>query len=232
MPATLGRRRRWRVSAGVLTLSMMAALSVGAAGALPPEVDRALQRARVPEGALVAVVQDAASGRTVLSLGARQPVNPASLAKLFTTAAAMIEDLSRASAERRLRDALVTYTHPHVLVARADHPLREAKRFDMHELRNEVFLVELARAHIARGQGFYAIEPARKVAALARAKEAGAQETVAVGNETIRPGMIGSGPDGSNRDLPVAVIALLIAFGICVLAGGTLAVSNLISRRG
>lgn len=27
----------------------------------------------------------------------------------------MIEDLSRASAERRLREALVTYTHPHVL---------------------------------------------------------------------------------------------------------------------
>jgi DNA replication protein DnaC len=35
---------------------------------------------------------------------------------LFTTAAAMIEDLSRASAEHRLRDALATYTHPHVLV--------------------------------------------------------------------------------------------------------------------
>jgi len=35
---------------------------------------------------------------------------------MFTTAAAPIEDLSRASAERRLRDALVAYTHPHVLV--------------------------------------------------------------------------------------------------------------------
>ena len=35
-------------------------------------------------------------------------------------------------------------SHPHVIVARADHPLREAKRFDMHELRNEVFLLREA----------------------------------------------------------------------------------------
>ena len=64
-------------------------LAAGAVGDLPPEVDTALQRARVPDTALVAVVQDAASGRTVLSLRAAQPVNPASLAKLFTTAAAL-----------------------------------------------------------------------------------------------------------------------------------------------
>lgn len=63
--------------------------AVGAVGDLPPEVDAALQRARVPDTALVAVVQDAASGRTVLSLRAALPVNPASLAKLFTTAAAL-----------------------------------------------------------------------------------------------------------------------------------------------
>ncbi len=48
-----------------------------------------MQRARVPDSALVAVVQEAASGKTVLSVGARQPVNPASLAKLFTTAQAL-----------------------------------------------------------------------------------------------------------------------------------------------
>lgn len=35
---------------------------------------------------------------------------------LFTTAAALIDDLSRASREGRLREALVIYTHPHVLV--------------------------------------------------------------------------------------------------------------------
>lgn len=34
----------------------------------------------------------------------------------FTTAAALIDDLSRASRDGRVRDALATYTHPHVLV--------------------------------------------------------------------------------------------------------------------
>ncbi|MBL8332388.1 MAG: D-alanyl-D-alanine carboxypeptidase/D-alanyl-D-alanine-endopeptidase [Rubrivivax sp.] len=61
----------------------------GTASALPPEVERALDRARVPDSALVAVVQEAGSGRSVLSLRAQQPVNPASLAKLFTTAMAL-----------------------------------------------------------------------------------------------------------------------------------------------
>jgi hypothetical protein len=35
---------------------------------------------------------------------------------LFTTAAELIEDLSNASRKGRLQEALVTYTHPHVLV--------------------------------------------------------------------------------------------------------------------
>jgi len=35
---------------------------------------------------------------------------------LFTTAAALIDELSRASREGRLRNALAAYTHPHVLV--------------------------------------------------------------------------------------------------------------------
>src|SRR5262249_35264762 len=35
---------------------------------------------------------------------------------IFTTAAALIDDLSRASRDGRMREALTTYTHPHVLV--------------------------------------------------------------------------------------------------------------------
>jgi DNA replication protein DnaC len=35
---------------------------------------------------------------------------------LFTTAAALIDELSRAGREGRMRDALAIYTHPHVLV--------------------------------------------------------------------------------------------------------------------
>lgn len=63
----------------------------GAAGAqgLPPEVDAALQRAKIPAEALSVVVQEVGTGRTLLSMGARTAVNPASLAKLVTTAAAL-----------------------------------------------------------------------------------------------------------------------------------------------
>ena len=32
-------------------------------------------------------------------------------------------------------------SHPYVLIGPADHPLREARRFDLHELRNETFLL-------------------------------------------------------------------------------------------
>jgi len=32
-------------------------------------------------------------------------------------------------------------SHPYVLIAPADHPLREARRFDMHELRRDTFLL-------------------------------------------------------------------------------------------
>lgn len=59
------------------------------AQALPAEVNAALQRARVPADAMVVVLQEAGSGRTVLAERAQQPVNPASLAKLPTTLAAL-----------------------------------------------------------------------------------------------------------------------------------------------
>jgi D-alanyl-D-alanine carboxypeptidase/D-alanyl-D-alanine-endopeptidase (penicillin-binding protein 4) len=63
--------------------------SASAASLLPPEVDRALQRARIPEQAVSVVLLDAATGTARLSLHARQAMNPASLSKLFTTAAAL-----------------------------------------------------------------------------------------------------------------------------------------------
>ena len=88
MPWTLGRTLARSALAGMFFAAGLAG-PAAATGALPPEVDQALQRARVPEQALVAVVQDAQTGRTVLSLRAQTPVNPASLAKLFTTAAAL-----------------------------------------------------------------------------------------------------------------------------------------------
>lgn len=72
-----------------LALLVAASGSARAGTELPPEVRAALQRARVPEDALSVVLQEAGSGRSLLSHQARKPVNPASIAKLVTTYAAL-----------------------------------------------------------------------------------------------------------------------------------------------
>ena len=56
---------------------------------LPAEVAAALDRAKVPRDALVAVVQEVGAGRPRLALQADRPVNPASLMKLLTTFSAL-----------------------------------------------------------------------------------------------------------------------------------------------
>ena len=84
--------RPWRRPvqwAGILVALTAAVASPVRANDLPPEVRSALQRARVPEAALSVVVQEAGTGRTVMSHQARQSVNPASLVKLVTTYAAL-----------------------------------------------------------------------------------------------------------------------------------------------
>jgi len=59
-------------------------------GQLPPEVEAALQRAKVPREALHVVVLDTAPHAPArLSWSAQTPVNPASLMKLVTTTAAL-----------------------------------------------------------------------------------------------------------------------------------------------
>ena len=86
MPA---RPRRWLALCGLIAVLCGLPLCATAARALPPEVVAALQRARVPEQALVVQLLEAGSGRSVLSLREQEAVNPASLAKLVTTAAAL-----------------------------------------------------------------------------------------------------------------------------------------------
>ena len=68
----------------------MAALGMGSALAqpLPPEVDAALQRARVPLESVSVVLQEVSNGKPVLLHNPNQLMNPASLAKLLTTLAA------------------------------------------------------------------------------------------------------------------------------------------------
>ncbi|HJW12604.1 MAG TPA: D-alanyl-D-alanine carboxypeptidase/D-alanyl-D-alanine-endopeptidase [Albitalea sp.] len=60
-----------------------------AARALPAEVEAALQRAKVPRDAMVAVVQEVDARRPRLAWQPQRPVNPASLFKLVTTDAAL-----------------------------------------------------------------------------------------------------------------------------------------------
>ena len=55
----------------------------------PAEVAAALARARIPAGALVAVVEEVGGARPRLALQPDRPVNPASLMKLFTTFAGL-----------------------------------------------------------------------------------------------------------------------------------------------
>ncbi len=73
-------------------LGLLLAWLPGLAGAqarLPPEVQQALQRAKLPDDALSVVLEEAGTGRSLLAWQEQRPVNPASLSKLVTTYAAL-----------------------------------------------------------------------------------------------------------------------------------------------
>ena len=80
--------RAWPVCVSACAAAWLSVAAVAAPQALPPEAGRALQAAGVPADALSAVVLDA-SGRRLLQWNESRPVNPASLTKLLTTAAAL-----------------------------------------------------------------------------------------------------------------------------------------------
>jgi D-alanyl-D-alanine carboxypeptidase/D-alanyl-D-alanine-endopeptidase (penicillin-binding protein 4) len=70
-------------------LGLAAAGTAPASDALPAEVVAALQRARIPIEALSVLVQEAGGTRTLLQHQPQLPLNPASVIKLLTTAAAL-----------------------------------------------------------------------------------------------------------------------------------------------
>jgi D-alanyl-D-alanine carboxypeptidase/D-alanyl-D-alanine-endopeptidase (penicillin-binding protein 4) len=85
--AVIGPRRRLVRTSAALLLSMCAGMAVAA---LPPEVLQALRAAEVPPEAMAAVVQEVgAAAPPRLAERPNQPMNPASVFKLFTTAAAL-----------------------------------------------------------------------------------------------------------------------------------------------
>ncbi|MFL6662718.1 MAG: D-alanyl-D-alanine carboxypeptidase/D-alanyl-D-alanine-endopeptidase [Rhizobacter sp.] len=77
-----------RLLASVVLGAWLAAAG-GAPRALPADVEAALDRAKVPRDALVAVVQEVGAAKPRLSWQPQRPVNPASLMKLLTTYAAL-----------------------------------------------------------------------------------------------------------------------------------------------
>ncbi len=90
----IGNSVRWRLAALLLAqLALGICTNAAAADApvasLPAAVEQELQRAHIPAQALVAVVRAVGNDRNRLAVRAQEPVNPASLAKLFTTAAAL-----------------------------------------------------------------------------------------------------------------------------------------------
>lgn len=72
-----------------LAVTLLMASSQVGANPLPADVDAALQRAGVPRESLSVVLQEVGAATPQLSWQARSPVNPASLMKLVTTAAAL-----------------------------------------------------------------------------------------------------------------------------------------------
>lgn len=68
---------------------VLGSLAAVQAQELPPEVDAALRRAKLPASALSAVVVEASGGPRALAWNDHQPVNPASVFKLLTTYAAL-----------------------------------------------------------------------------------------------------------------------------------------------
>jgi DNA replication protein DnaC len=70
----------------------------------------------VTEGRSLILTGKTGRGKTHLAIAIAYRAIQNGFDAVFTTAAALIDDLSRASREGRMRDALATYTHPHVLV--------------------------------------------------------------------------------------------------------------------
>ncbi len=77
-----------RISFALATLFLSAA-AVAASRVLPAEVEAALDQAKLPRDALVAVVQEVGSTSSRVNWQPQKLVNPASLAKLITTSAAL-----------------------------------------------------------------------------------------------------------------------------------------------
>ena len=172
----LATPRRRVVLAALATLVPPSAWPRGpeAAPALPPQVRQALRAAQIPEDALSVVIEEAGGTRTLLSHRPREPVNPASLAKLITTYAAL--DLLGPSwqwntplyTEGPVRDGVLDghlYIQgrgdPRLVVERLWQALRRIQQSGVREIRGDIVLDRSAFAPTGMAPGDFDGDPAR-----------------------------------------------------------------------
>lgn len=168
-----GGPRRREVVAGMALLGLLSR-TVSAASALPPQVRQALRAAQVPEDALSVVIEEAGGARTLLSHRPREPVNPASLAKLLTTYAAL--DLLGPSwqwttplyIDGTVRDGVLEghlYIQgrgdPRLVVERLWQALRRIQQSGLREIRGDIVLDRSAFAPTGVAPGEFDGDPAR-----------------------------------------------------------------------
>lgn len=167
-PARAGR------CGALLLAAALTGTAMAAAPELPPEVHQALQRARVPDTALAVVIEEAGSGRTLLSAQAQASVNPASLAKLLTTYAAL-DRLGPAWTWRTpvwldgpVRDGVLEGSlviqgrgDPTLVVERVWLLLQRVQQLGVHEIRGDIVLDRRAFQLAPRDPAAFDGEPLR-----------------------------------------------------------------------
>ncbi|MEP7298591.1 MAG: D-alanyl-D-alanine carboxypeptidase, partial [Burkholderiales bacterium] len=136
-----------------LLLSLPIVATRAAPDALPPTVAAALDRAKLPREALVAMVQEVGTGTPRLTWRVDQPANPASLMKLLTTFASL-EALGPAWSwstpvwlQGTLRDGVLDGNlvikgsgDPKLVVERVWLLLRRVQQLGVREIRGDIVL--------------------------------------------------------------------------------------------
>ena len=218
MPRLLGRLGR------LGTLGLLLPLLAGAQPRLPPEVQQALQRAKLPEEALSVVLEEAGSGRSLVAWQEQRLVNPASLSKLVTTFAAL-DRLGPAWTWRtpvwllgELRDGVLQGDlvlrgsgDPTLVLERLWLLLRRVQQLGVREIRGDVVLDRSAFALPDTDPGEFDGEPLRPYnvrpdALLLNFKSVTYGFVPEAGGGRVRvtqtPGLAGGEPDRSVPALP------------------------------